>query len=86
MTDIKNFIIENNLDFTQGSRNSTCTTLIGYSQHLGLSKEQLKEELKDQILEDSFIKEEIDRLWNYCKDRNYKAFWSSEEAKMLWIF
>ena len=86
MTDIKNFIEENNISFAQGERNTSCVTLIGYAQHLGLSQSALEEELVDQIAEDSFIKEEIDRLWDYCKARNYKNWWSTTEASLQYTF
>ena len=40
---IREFIENNSLSFEPGNRNYTCVTLIGYSQHLGLSKEELEE-------------------------------------------
>jgi hypothetical protein len=86
MTAIKNFIEENNISFEQGSRNTSVVTLIGYAQHLGLSQNALKEELSDQIDADIFIQEEIDRLWDYCKARNYKNWWNTTEAKTQYTF
>ena len=86
MTDIKNFIEENNISFAQGERNTSVVTLIGYAQYLGLTKEELKLELSKEIIEDSFIKEEIDRLWDYCKVRNYKNWWSTTEASLQYTF
>ena len=50
---IRKFIEENDLSFEKGSRNSTMVTLMGYAQHLGLSKEELEEELSDEIDNDS---------------------------------
>lgn len=86
MTDIKNFIEENNISFEEGQRNTTVVTLIGYAQHLGLSQSALEEELADQIAADSFIEEEIERLWDYCKVKNYKTFWKKQEAKLQYTF
>lgn len=83
---IRDFINENNLDFTEGSRNSTCVILIGYAQHKKLNLPQFREELKKEIKADKFIGEEIDRLWSYCKDRNYRSWWSSEDAKLQYSF
>ena len=86
MEAIKNFIEDNNISFAQGERNTSVVTLIGYAQHLGLSQSKLEEELSEQINADVFIQEEIDRLWEYCKNHNYKKFWSSTEAKIQYTF
>ena len=83
---MRDFINENSISFEPGSRNSSIVTLIGYAQHLGLSQSALEEELADQIAEDSFIQEEIDRLWDYCKVKNYKNYWSSKEAGEQYTF
>lgn len=83
---MKNFITENDITFTEGNRNATITTLIGYSQHLGITKQVMKDNLSSEIAKDSFINDEIDRLWNYCENRNYKKFWNSEEAKLRYKF
>jgi hypothetical protein len=83
---MRDFINENDLNFTEGSRNSTITTLIGFSQYKGLTKEELKLELVKEIARDSFIGEEIERLWDYCKARNYKNWWSTPEASLQYTF
>ena len=83
---MKEFIKNNHLSFGVGRRNSTVTVLIGYAQHLKMSIDDLKAELAEQIKADSFIKEEIDRLWNYCKTNNYNNFWKSDEAKKQYKF
>ena len=83
---IKDFIEKNELSFEEGNRNTTIVTLIGYSQHLILTKEQLEEELKEQIEEDGFIQDEIDRLWQYCFNRNYKNYWVTQDAKDKYVF
>lgn len=86
MSDIKNFITENKLNFSEGSRNSNCTVLIGYSQFKGLTKQQLKEEIAVEIVRDGFIGEEIDRLFDYCKKNNYSKYWKTAEAKLQYTF
>lgn len=86
MITIKEFIEENDLDFSEGSRNTTVVTLVGYAQHIGLKRLELLEELQDEINSDNFIKEETNRLWEYCEDNNYKKFWLSEQAKAQYIF
>jgi hypothetical protein len=86
MNKLRNFINENNLSFDEGSRNSTVTIIIGYSQHLGLTLNDVENELKEEINEDSFIYDELYRLWDYCKNRNYKNYWSTPEAKNKYKF
>ena len=83
---MQNFIKENNISFKEGERNSSVTILVGYAQFKGVSKDKLKEELASQIIEDDFISEEIDRLWNYCKGAHYKDFWELHIAKTQYKF
>jgi len=81
MNKLRKFINENELSFDYGNRNSTVTTIIGFSQHLGLDLEDVETELEKEIDDDYFIQEELDRLWQYCANRNYKNYWSTPEAK-----
>jgi len=83
---MRKFIEDNNISFAQGERNTTVVTLIGYAQHLKLTKSEFRGELEREIKEDRFIGEEIERLWDYCKDRKYAAFWKKKEAKDKYIF
>ena len=83
---MRDFINENSISFEQGSRNSSITTLIGYAQFKGLTKEQLEDALNEEIKADGFIGVEIDRLWDYCKARNYKNWWNTTEAKLQYTF
>ena len=83
---LKEFIEKNKISFEEGSRNSSVTTLIGYALYKGVSQDQLLEELEDEINEDGFIEDEIMRLWEYCKYRNYGNWWETEEAKSLYKF
>lgn len=86
MNRLRKFIDENNLYFDEGSRNSTIVVIIGFSQHLGLSLTDVETELKKEIDDDYFIQEELDRLWQYCDNRNYKNYWSTPEAKNKYKF
>ena len=83
---MKNFIKENKISFNEGERNSSVTICIGYAQHLGVSKDDLRNELSRQIKKDVFIEKEIDRLWDYCDNKNYKLFWSNPDAKLQYKF
>lgn len=83
---MRDFINENSISFEPGSRNTSIVTLIGYSQFKGFDKHALKEELATEIKKDSFISEEIDRLFDYCKAKNYKNFWKTAEAAENYTF
>ncbi len=83
---IRDFINENSIDFSIGQRNSSVVTLIGYAQFRELTKEELEDALNEEIKADGFIGIEIDRLWDYCKARNYKNWWSTTEAKEVYTF
>jgi hypothetical protein len=86
MSQIQEFIKNNNLSFEEGSRNTTVVVLIGYAQHLGLTETELDDELSEQYKEDAFICEEVTRLFDYCKARNYKNYWSTPLAKETYKF
>jgi len=86
MSDIKNFIEENNISFAEGERNTSVVTLIGYAQHLKLTKSEFRGELAQEIKDDMFIGEEIERLWDYCVTKKYKNFWKKQEAKLQYTF
>lgn len=83
---IKEFIKNNNLSLEEGNRNSSLVVIIGFSQHLGLTRNDLENELMVEINEDSFISEEIARLFDYCKTKKYKNYWLSPEAKSKYKF
>jgi hypothetical protein len=86
MSKIKKFISNNDISFTEGNRNTTVVTLIGYAQHSDISKDDLKIELSEEIKNDSFINKEIDRLWNYCKINNYKDYWNKAVARSQYTY
>lgn len=83
---IKNFMKDNDLVLSRGSRNSTIVILVGYVQHIGWNRQQLLDALSDEISNDKFIGEEVNRLWEYCEDNNYKKFWKTEQAKAQYVF
>ena len=86
MSKIREFIEKNDLSFEDGSRNFTMVTLMGFSQHLGLSQEDLESELVEEIAKDGVIQDEIDERWGYCDSNNYKKYWKTKEAKKDWSF
>lgn len=78
---IREFINNNNITFEKGNRNSTIIILIGYSLYIDIEKEDLEKALEEEIKKDKFLKEEIDRLWTYCYDRNYDTPWRKGDYK-----
>lgn len=85
-TEVRKFIDKNKLTFEEGSRNSTMVTLIGFSQYLDWAKSDLETELEEEINEDPFLQDELDRLWGYCESNDYANWWTSSEAKKQWKF
>lgn len=85
MSVIRKFIKDNKISFEEGTRNSSITTLIGYSQYLKLSQRDLEEALLEENDVDSFLFDEIDRLWGYCKNRNYGNWWENEKNRKTFI-
>lgn len=83
---IREFINNNNITFEKGNRNPTMITLIGYSLYLNLNKEDLENELSEEIKKDNFLQEEIDRLWTYCYDRNYDVPWRKGDYKSIFKY
>jgi hypothetical protein len=83
---IDTFITNNTLNFADGSRNTTVTILIGYALYLDMKRKELLETLDTQIKADSFIEQEVNRLWKYCKNKSYGKYWETTEAKNKYKF
>jgi len=83
---IEKFIKENRLSFKEGTRNTTVVTLVGYAQHIGVSKSGLLNSLSKQVEKDNFIKQEVNRLWSYCEGAGYKNYWTTKEASKKYKF
>lgn len=84
---IEKFITENNLDLSEtgSALNSTCCILSGYALHIGISR--LAEFISFFVENSSHdFDEELARVFNYAKSKNYEKFWLSEEAKKQYIF
>ena len=82
---LKKFIVDNNLQFTEGRRNSDCTILSGFALH----KECNFDECVDAIDIAVFTTEtsiELERVFNYAEDNNYGSWWKSPYAKEQFIF
>jgi hypothetical protein len=90
---LKEFIIKNELQFTEGRRNSDCVVLAGFALFLGIKKGPM--EILDIVGEiDSFpdsvftaeLNEEFERVLDFAVANDYGAWWASEDAKKLYIF
>lgn len=90
---LKKFIVDNNLQFTEGRRNSDCVLLAGFSLFLGIRKPSM--EILDIVGEiDTFpdsvftaeLNEEFERVLEYAEMRNYGVWWTKEDAKKQYKF
>lgn len=82
--DLKEFIKENKLEFNTGSKGDTnIVTLCGY----GLYKNNtLGEVLESVNSTDNDVNDEIKRIYDYGKSRNYGKWWEKPEAKTQYKF
>jgi hypothetical protein len=87
MTKIKQFIVDNDLDFesTDSGLNANCVVLAGYALHLGMDdfEEELLPEVSD--FSDEAL-EELERVFDYARVNNYGAWWSRSVAKKMYTF
>ena len=84
---IKQFIEDNNLDFTgTGSElNSNCVILAGFALYLGLDEEALIDIVVTiESSMDALV--ELRRVYKYADDKNYGYFWNTEKAKLQYKF
>lgn len=86
---LKQFIKDNNLEFTEGRRNFDSVVLSGYALYLDANSEQLKNAIEivlgEEIWDDN-LEDELDRVFDYAKSNNYGKWWEKEEAKKMYKF
>ena len=81
---LKNFIKDNNLKFTEGSGGDiNILGICGYSVYKEAS---LEECLKAINTTNEKIKAEVTRVYNYAKTNNYGKWWKTENAKKSYKF
>ena len=84
MKELEQFIINNNLEFVSGRRNSDIVILCGYALFLNYSHNDILTAINKP--KDSFITSEVMRVYDYAKKNNYKKYWETEEAKKIYKF
>ncbi len=79
---IEKFIKDNNLDFSEtgSGLNSACTILSGYALYIGAEEAGA---IKKVLPEASH--KEFDRVFEYANYNNYGDYWTSEEAKKMYV-
>lgn len=84
---IKNFIINNDLTFQEGNRNSNCVVLSGYCLHIGCNDVTTIIRIIYNVLDstDDFEKEFL-RVFDFSQKNNYGDWWTSEEASCAYNF
>lgn len=82
----REFIKQNDITFQEGNRNTSIIILIGYALYLNLSRQDLKDQLEEEIKKDTFIDKEIDAKWEYCKKRKYGKYWEEEDTKLKYKY
>ena len=80
---LEQFIKNNNLTFKVGRRNNDITIVCGYALHNNCSEEDIIKAINSN---DSIIKEEVKRVYDYAKKHDYGNFWETEEAQNLYKF
>ena len=82
---LKKFIVENDLQFTEGRRNSDCTVLNGFALSFGGTLGEVKESINKDIY-DTDLAQEIERVYEYARLNNYGLWWHKEDAKKQYKF
>ena len=76
------FIIENELYFKGSMGNADSAILCGYALYIGADLESINEVLKELYTDLNFFDyEEIERIFNYCKNTNYDKWWHKESNR-----
>lgn len=65
---LEQFIKDNNLTFKVGRRNHDITIICGYALHNNYSEKDIIKAINSN---DNFIKEEVERVFDYAKRNNY---------------
>lgn len=79
-----------NLNDSGSGLNSTCTILAGYCLYLGVEDVddllvKLADWLDEKEIDEDIFDKEFKRVFNYAKEHDYGKFWTSEEAKNMYV-
>lgn len=83
---VTRFIDDNNINLhnTDSALNSDCTILAGWALYECIELDDLLEYLKDELTAQS--SKELQRVYEYAKDKGYGMFWITEQARNLYVF
>lgn len=82
--DLKEFIKENKLEFNKGSQGDiNITTLCGYALYKGYS---INEVISATETTENTVIDELRRVYEFGKTRNYGKWWEHPGAKTMWKF
>ena len=77
---LENFIINNNLKFREGSRNTDSTILSGFALHNNINDTALIITIIKQVLPDaSNFEDEFQRVFSYAKVNDYGKWWENKK-------
>ena len=86
---LKRFLIENNISFDFGERNSSSTIVAGFALHIGFYESDLEEittTIQDNCSCDPGWKDEFERVFTFADKNNYGAWWDSRAAERTYKF
>jgi hypothetical protein len=85
---LKSFLVENDMQFTWGVRNTDSTVVSGYCLHIELLDSSVIVDVITKVCPNPHwdFESEFTRVFNWAQDNNYGAWWKKEDAKKLWKF
>jgi hypothetical protein len=84
---LKRFIVDNNLQFTEGRRNSDSTIISGFALHIGETEiTNIEQAIEEAIVEPDEYYDELEKVFEYAKNNNYHQYWTSKDAKKQYKF
>jgi hypothetical protein len=81
---VKQFILENDLSFKEGTRNNNSVILSGFCCYLSLDRSDVREIIdciKEVCPDHDDFEAEFDRVFEYAWCNDYGQYWNSDDAK-----
>ena len=84
---LRKFMQDNNLKFLPGQRNSDAVILCGFALYKNISFKDIVEATNNYCsMLDIVFNNELERVYNFAKSKNYGDWWNKDEAKKLYKF
>jgi hypothetical protein len=80
------FIHQNNLTFKEGRRNNDSVIISGYASHLKIENREFMLEYLNTKFKDFDFNGEFKTTFDYARNNDYGFFWTTDEAKKMYIF